>query len=392
MPFVQLRRGSAIPSGETHLVGEPLWDPTASRFGVFNGRTPTAVEWYPCIVGDKLLLNPNQTLGGKIAAGGENNLYFDFSVQNQLTLRNRSNGEVYATFSGAGASFNNLGVTGAQKPGMLNLLLNGSLNVKRGNMPITTVDTGTEAQRSTLVSPNWHLWKTAGTAGRIVLQYEANPITPFNPGVDVFLLNVSSAPNNSGLRTFLHGYSAIAGVACNFSFYFWAASGQTSYHRARTENGNTLFSKQITGNGAWQRVDTTFTAADDGSRWAAFDVFYNPSGTVNSTQVWKGTCAQLQFGTTVSPFEQRPEAIERGLCDSIYREGLAYLSGGADFAAIDVNNYGYGRKLLTQEAGGRVVNVVDEGPSGFTIRVPTLSAGSTVKYAAHILPTHAETV
>lgn len=393
MPFIQLRRGSAIPTGERHLVGEPMWDPTSSRFGVFNNRAPEAMEWYPCVIGNKLLLNPNQTLGGKILAGSENNVYLDFSVQNQVTIKNRNSGVTLATFSEAGAAFNALGVSGAARPGLLNMLQNGNLSVRRGLFPVTAVDTNIAAQRSTLVAPNWQLWKTANTAGRIVLSYDNTPgaSDAFAPGAGIFMLNVSSAPNSSGLRTFLHGYPTISGLDVTFSWYFFAASGQTSYHRAISENGSLLFSKQITGNGAWQRVVTSFNAPEDGSRWAGFDVFYNPSGTINSNQIWKGTCAQLQLGNSASVFENRPESFERALCDAIYRESVVNLRSNVDSVAISTQNFPYGKKLVAVEANNRAVSITDDGLQSFTISVPTLPAASTVKTQIHMMPLVTET-
>lgn len=394
MVHIQLRRGSAIPTGEKHLVGEPMWDVEASRLGVYNGRSPTAMEWYPCVIGDKLVLNPSQTFGGKLANGAENNIYLDFSTQNAVLVKHRPTGDVLATLSTAGASFNSLTADAAPLPGLTNLLLNGNLAVKRGAFPFTLADTNTVSGRSTLVAPNWHLWKTQDTAGRIVLTYDEAPgALDFAPGANVFQLNVSNAPNSSGLRTFLHGYSVISGQLAMFSYYYFAALGQTAFMRGFNSDGTTLFSEQITGTGVWERATVAFTAPESATaKWAAFDVLYNPSGTVSSQQIWKATAAQLQLGGSVSAFENRPEAIERGLCDSIYREGLVYLPDGAASAAIPINNFQYGRGIVAEEVAGNPVTISDLGAYGFTARVPALTEPSTVKYMAYMMPRTEETV
>lgn len=393
MVYIQLRRGSTIPANELHQVGEPVWDDANSRFGVFNNRAPTAMEWYPVVIGNKMLMNPLQTLGGKINAGDENTVYLDWSTQDMLYIRNRQSGAVYATFAAGGATFNALAAIGTSYVGAVNMLLNGNLSCQSDYYSGTSFvpDTSVVGFKATMVAPNWMLWKTANTGGRLVVAHELAQ-APMYPGApNAIVVATTGAPNSSGLRIFAHGYEAFRSVPMTFSVYMLGSLGSVITQRARSENGNTLFTKQVTGTGAVQRIVTTFTPPNDGSRWAGIDVLYNPGQGDVSTKSWKVGGAQLQFGTSASPVELRNEGMERALLQSIYFEGMSRLDGAADSRIIPFNNFRYGAGLMAREAAGKVVNVTGVSPFGASIQVPSLTAASTVRYAAYMMPTNAET-
>lgn len=393
MPAIQLRRGSAIPTGEMHHIGEPMWDPESSRLGIYNARTPTAMEWYPCVIGNKLLLNPSQTLGGKISSGAENNVYFDWSVQDQLVLRNRSTSAVYATFAAAGASLNALASVGTPYLGLTNLLLNGNIAVKRGTIPITTVNTGVVNQRSSLVAPNWQLWRTDTTAGVLMLSH-GNPVSgvPYVGAPGLFNVSVSGAPNSAGLRTFLFGYDSVAGREITFSVYLQGVNGAKTYIRAMTNNGLVLFSEEFTADGTWQRFTKTVTpSVNDSAEWIGFDVLYNPSWNTSQSQTWKVASAQIQYGNSASLFENRPLALEQALCTSIYQEGKVRVAATSEVKSVPLNNFANGLKVEVAHTEGKAVTISNMDAYGFDVQVPTLVAASHVKYVAYQMPIVAET-
>lgn len=390
MVHIQLRRGSAIPANERHEVGEPLWDDVNSRFGVFNNRAPTAVEWYPRVIGNKMLMNPDQTLGGLLPNGDEHNLYLDWSTQDVLYIRNRNTNAIYATFAAVGASFNAVGASGVPYGGITNLLLNGNLAVKRGAIPITTVDTNNAQHRSSLIAPNWQMWKSANSTGRLIAAFDGAGSRPYVGCPGVLQVQATAAPNSAGLRVFMHGYEALDGQQ-TFACYIIGPNGAKTQHRAITENGSILFTKEVTATGSWQRVLSTFTPPQDGSRWAGFDVLYNPSGNTPATQTWRVGGASLQNGPSASVIESRPEAIERALCASIYQEGRVRLGGASEVAYVGLNNFRYGLQVDAAETASKAVTVSDKDPSGFSLAVPSLSAASNVKFAAYMMPTTLET-
>lgn len=394
MVHIQFRRGAAIPANEHHKVGEPLWDDINSRFGVFNNRTPTAVEWYPIVIGDKLIMNANQTLGGKTSGGVENNVYLEFTAQNELAIRNRNSGMMYAKFASTGATFNALAAEGTAYTGIINGIINGNLSVRKAVQPITTVDNSNPNFRTHVIAPNWYMWKTAGTGGRMVLYYPTvgQVGLPFVGCPNVLIINASSAPNSSGLRTFHHGYRSLAGQEVTFSSWLWGVNGSVAYQRAVSEAGTTLFSKQVTMSGSWQRIDTTFTVpVHANARWIGFDVLYNPSGNTNTQQTWIVGPVQLEYGDTASRYENRPEAIERALCDAIYREGKVRLVNGSDWATVPLHNFDYGLRVDALESSSKAVTVANADKHGFSLQVPSLTAASYVQFAASMIPTTAET-
>lgn len=389
MPHIQLRRGSALPPGEMHLVGEPLWDDTNSRFGVFNNRSGQAMEWYPVIIGDKMLMNVAQTLGGKVTGGAENNVYIDWATQDAITIRNRNTGQVYATFAAAGATFNAAAV-GTPYIGLTNLIQNGSMALKRGfNEPSEVIDTSVANYKARLLAPNWMLWKTAGSGGRLVGIVDAGALFP--GGANYARVNVLGAPNSSGLRVFGHGYEMYQGQM-TFSCYIQGPVGMSTYHRAISENGSLLFSKTVVGTGSTQRITTTFTPPADGSRWAGFDVLYNPNFGDATSQNWYAGGAQLQYGASASQFELRPEALERALCESIYQEGRVEVKDKTDVLTVPLNNYRYGVDIYAYDyLTSLPVTISDAGARGFNVQVPAAAARTPIRYSAAMMPTTPET-
>jgi len=391
MVHIQFRRGQQISVGNDLLIGEPLWDDIASRLGVFNNRAPRTPEWYPAVIGNKMLMNPNQTLGGKLPNGDENNCYLDWSTQDEILVRNRNTGIVYARFTATGVNFNAVAAVGAATAGIANVLPNGNLAVRRAALPITVVDTNVDAYRSYLVAPNWQVWKSPTTAGRLAVTWDEVGSRPFAGAPGVLQVSASGAPNSSGLRVFMHGLKALAGLQVTFAAYIFGANGIKTQHRAVTQNGNVMFTKEVTANNAWQRIITTFTVPSDNSNWAGFDVLYNPSGNTNATQLWRVGAATLQVGTSASPVEIRPEPLERALCTSVYKEGKLSLSGSTDVAGADLSNFANGPKVEAVEANNKPVNISSLDPFGFSLAVPSLTAPSTVKFAAFTMPTTLET-
>lgn len=386
MPPIQLRRGNAIGANDQMYVGEPMWDPDNSRFGVFNNRS-NLMEWYPIVIGDKMLMNTAQLLGGLNSAGNENPVKFDWGTDGSLILKNTTTSQVYATFAAGGATFNAVSALGTSYVGLLNMVPNGNLAVKRNLLPITIRDTNAAGANSTLVAPNWNLWQKGGTSGRLLLQYDSSGSLPYVGCPNVFQISASNACANAGLRTFLHGYASLAGTAVVIDMWILGVAGAETYTRAITENGNTQYSDLVVATGSWQKVTKSITLDADGSDWMLLDVLYNPSHNTSNSQVWKFGGVQIRPGTGSSDFENRPAPFEAMLCASLYQEGKVYLQNNQDSEAVSFGSgLAYSQRIETKEENNAMVTVTGVTNQGFVINCPEISAATHVDFAAYVLP------
>jgi hypothetical protein len=389
----QMRRGSAIPAGEVHYIGECLWDPANSRFGVYNARTATAMEWYPRIIGDKMLMNQNQTIGGLDSSGAENVLYLDFNTAGNLRVRNRTTGTVIATFAESGSIFNSAVSLTTPYLGMINRSLNGNLSVVKTVGALTVADTNTVAQRTYCVAPNWHLWKQAGTNGRLTASYDIVD-KPFPNCPRVLTISSASNPDSSGLRSYVYDTESMVGEEITVSFWIKGVVGRTSTRRIISSGGTVLASDSYTANGGWQRVSSTFTMPNDNSTCIFIDVLYNPASNGLSSSIWKVGALQTEYGVTPSTFENRPSDFESSLCTSIYTEGQIYTPSATGYAAGScpvalpdnaiVETYNYTDP--TKKA-----NISYPTKYGFLANVPGAVGPCLVRYAAYSYPLTSET-
>lgn len=390
---IQFRRLSAIPSGEIHYPGEPLWDPAKSRFGVFNNRTATAVEWYPRIVGDKMLLNQSQTLGGEDSTGTENPLYLDFNTPGMVKIRNRITSTVVAQFAESGTIFNSAVSLTTPYLGMINRSLNGNLSVLKTVGALTLADTNVIATRSYCVAPNWHIWKQAGTNGRMTIAYDTVD-KPFTSCPRVFQVNSFSNPNSSGLRSYVYDTRSMVGKQVTVSYWIKGVVGRINHRRIITSGGTTLANDSYTATGNWDRVSSTFTVPDDNSVCLFIDVLYNPASNGLGSSLWKVGGLQTEYGAGPSNFENRPADFESSLCLSVYSEGQVYTPSATGYAS--------GSMPIALPASAVVETYNETDPSkpvsvssktkyGFLANVPGASGPCVVRYAAYAYPLTSET-
>ena len=340
-PHIQFRIYAAsigLPAGERPIIGEPFWDPTVSCFGVYNENNK--INWYPAVVDDLdanqrtvLRLHADQALSGMVKDSNRpNNLMLDFSVADEIQVKDRLTGEVYHRLTTSGAMFNSATVGGTTRLGIVNQLFNAGLNLRRNlTMPNPPrVSGASDGRRSLLVAPNFQLWTAPDRTG--MLEARLSDDVPFPHCPKSLEVTVPITPVHAGLRTFLHSTTFMAGQRVNFSVYIKGPVGKTTYVRALSPGG-VLNSIVVTGTGQWERQSFVVTMpsraqlGDSGANFIAFDLLYNPLGG-EGVAPWLVAAPQIAFGNTPVDPDIRSGPVEKSLLQSIYSESKVRLKRG----------------------------------------------------------------
>lgn len=387
---IQFRRGGALISGEIPEIGEPLWDEINKRLGIFNGSGPLIMEWYPCVEDDALVLNENQSLSGKITAGGRNNVIVDFSTQNEMVIKNKITNEIYARFAPNVATLNSVSAGTNSHTGINNILLNGDFSIRRSadSSPTFPIATSNSLYRSYAVAPNWHFWKTDGSAGDLQFDYS---ITEFPAGsFSSVKITAINAPNSSGLRSFIHDYALVRGKEYTASIYVKGSVGEQTSIRAVTASG-AFASKNHIATGNWDRLELTFTCPDIDGQFLGIDYCYCPSNNNPATQVWYYAKAMFNKGAVATAYESRTKDMERSMLASISKESSVYLSGiGTTAIPLDLLDTPIIEYALPIGITGTLA-VSSISKSGALLTASALSGPALIKTFAYVIKKTTET-
>lgn len=348
---IRFRRGQALVEGERPLVAEPIWDHSKSRLGMFN-NVGDAIEWYPRSYDEILQLNANQFLTGETAAGGNNNVYLDFSVPNELILRNKVSGVVLARFTDSAAYLLNPVAAATAEVGIANRAINGNLAIKfrspaANAYPVSTL--GMTA--SAMIAPNWMLWKATGSSGTMSVGFdEAQKPTGTQRS---FLINATGAVNGAGLRCFIHDYETVRNREVIFYGDYNGPMGRSCIMRVSNVFGE-IFSQEFAFNPLWETKSFAVNIPDVAGQFLAVDFVYAPSRTDPSLVTFRAGKFGISLGQTLPRYESRSEELERSLASGLFKEGAIHVNG-ATVGSIDLGLVpGTGVDLRAQSTAGAV--------------------------------------
>lgn len=322
---ILLRRGREVIPTEMPDMGEPRWDPEKSAFGVFN-NIDEVIEWLPRTYGEVVQMFANKFLTGETASGEDNNVYLDWSVPNELRLRNKVTGVIYARFTNDGCYFLNPVAAATAEVGISNRALNGNLAVKFGtNAPTYPLSTTTLVS-GVMVAPNWMLWKGAGSSGAMSVAYDE---TDKPPGAErSFLIQANGAPNKSGLRNYIFDYGIVRNREIVIYGDFKGPTGRTVCMRVSNAQGE-IYMHEFTLGPLWTQHYFSVNAPDVDGDFLAVDFIYNPSRTNPSLITFRGARFGISIGQTPPRYEARSVEMEKSLMSSVYKEGSIFVNGTA---------------------------------------------------------------
>lgn len=328
---LMFRRGVAVIPGEHPDVGEPRWDEEKSRFGVFNNIND-AIEWYARTYGEVLQLNANQFLTGETSTGTDNNVYLDWSVPNELIIRNKVSGKILARFTDNNTNLLAPVNTATSEVGISNRALNGNLAVKfNANLPSYPLSTVTMTT-PVVAAPNWLLWKRTGSSGAMSVAYDELDAPPGSERS--FLINANGAPNGSGLRNYVYDYGVFRNREVVIYGSFKGPLGRTVAMRAVNSLGE-IYLHEFTLNPVWTEQYFTVNMPDVEGGFLGIDFIYNPSRTNPSLVTFRGAKFGVSIGQVPPRYEARSVEMEHSMLASIYKEGAVFPTGTAN-VSIDL--------------------------------------------------------
>ena len=348
---IRFRRGQGLVPGEIPAVAEPIWDHIKSKLGMFN-NVGDAIEWYPRTYDEVLQLNANQFLTGETAAGGNNNVYLDFSVPNELIVRNEVSGAVLARFTDSASYLLNPVAAATAEVGISNRAINGNLALKfrspaAAAYPVSTI--GLTA--SVMIAPNWMLWKAAGSSGSMSVGFD-EAVHPAGTERS-FLINATGAVNGSGLRCFIHDYETVRNREVIFYGDYNGPMSRSCMMRVSNAFGE-IFSQEFALNPLWETKSFAVNIPDVDGQFLAVDFIYNPSRTNPALATFRAGKFGISLGQVLPRYESRSEELERSLACGLFKEGAIHVNG-ATVGSIDLGLApGTGVELRAHSTAGAV--------------------------------------
>lgn len=237
---------------------------------------------------------------------------------------------------------------GVARGGFRNVLINGDMGVYRRNFPAANfagttylADRWLWVSNGTYVNVAWALMSSGAVIGceaARCLQMTVNSIVSVN-NYGFFVQKLESAKALIGGEPYtLSFWGNSGGTARPFAFELqrvWGTGGSPSA-------GESLIGQKVFNTTAslWTRFVHTFIAPSSAGKvfgtsgtdcvWIIFwldaggSVAANASNIGQQSGTWQFTGFQLEHGSVATPFERRPAAVERLLCQRFYNSGTYY--------------------------------------------------------------------
>lgn len=326
--------GHASEDAQSPL-GALLWDAIGRRLGVFNNEAGGVLSWYPRVnpVTNRLDLNQGQRLSGLDSSGAANAVVLDFSQAGTARFINANTNAVLATIGLTDQTFLSASSLSAGSNGNFNHIINAGLQVVSSLIagptsystqgPTLTAtgklfanDAAGYWRSPVVIAPNLYGWRKAGSYGNATFSLVTGAI-----GTRALSVDAVGAPSDLGARVYCLDYKALLGAPISFSERVKGPTGSQATVRIVTEQGGVVASQTVTGTGDWQTVTiNAFSLLNNGSKWLAVDVLYNPGGNAPDAVTWQAEAWQITQSPIPMPFNTRPAVVEKTLLAPMFHE------------------------------------------------------------------------
>lgn len=315
-------------------LGTLFVDPDGKRFGWFNNESNGLVSWFPKVdsVGNRFTLNQGQRLSGTDSTGADNPIVLDWAQAGTLRIIDTTSNTVIGTFNISGQVFPLGASLGAGSAGNFNYLMNAAFQVRKslitGPASYSTQDAGLLAngllpasdtngywRSPVMLAPNWLAFRKNG-AGKAAFSVVAGP-----DSIPAVRAITSGAVTGTGVRMYCYDYASLLQGPFSFSQMMNGPVGSQCTIRVLTELGGIVATKTITGTGAWhaESIDA-FNLSNNGSKWLAVDVMYNPGANSIVEATWYAQKPQITLTPNPVPFQARAASVEKTYVASFYQE------------------------------------------------------------------------
>jgi hypothetical protein len=391
---MRCRRLQDLEEDIIYYDGEPFWDDQTGRFGVYWNHSGGKINWYPPVIDGVMRIDTNGAIVGRTVDGVENNIALDWSKAGVLSVKDRVTGRVLAEFTENGFTANMISNDISTLALTRNLMINGDMSIKRNIGAVSSFITNPAVadERQKLFAPNYLAWcKSDSTGSMNVAWDEIDNILPLAGRVPRVLSVITSGnPTKCGIRVFFFDYKSVFGSTVNLSLNVKGTAGANAQIRfANSLNANLDIQDYPEADGEWHRVDFPVYLPPVNATWWAADILYEPSKDEVASQQWKFGAIQVSKGGSSSFYEPRTYPVQNQLVGSIYQEGRAFIPDDYTVKSVELKGMTLAPTQvdLVNPADG-TATATDLDITGFNVEIPGLTngAGSTLKYAAYILP------